>query len=882
MSLFHALRARFRAIRPSAADQSLSDEIRFHIDLETEKNVRLGMHPDEARRNALAHFGGVQRVREEHRDVRPLRWLGDAAADSRFALRALRRTPALGLAAVITLALGIGANVAIFSAVNAVVLQPLPYPGPDRLAMITEENPEKHWHLQTDAPANVLDWRAGVPAFEDVTAYANFLGTYTLTGRGDPQTIQAVNVAGNFFSVMGVRAAIGRTFTDAESWRPAAVAMLSDRAWRTSFGGDSSIIGKHIVLNARDFEVVGVMPPGFAFPFENVDVWRSIGWDPQSRGDVGFRRAHWVRAIARLKPGVSLATADAQLQTVVSRLKQEYPATNKYMGAAIWPLQSFLVGDTRLPLLLLLTSVAFLLLIACANVGNLLLVQAAGREREAALRLALGAGRGRLVRQALAESLILSGLGGAAGLLLGWAGTRALVRLQPEGMLRVHDFGVDATVLAYVLTITILSGLLFGVAPALWMRRRDPADSLKEGSRGAGQSSRAKRWGEVLVVGEVALALLMTTGAGLVVRSFFQVRDVNPGFDSHGILTAQVGLNRSYDTSTKVQAFMSQLETRSRAIPGVTNAAIATSIPFMGTGYTTDYIAYGRAADQYGTEVGHRTVSASYFKTLKVRLVGGRMFDETDGLGSSPVVLVNDVLAKSYFQGQNPVGQRIAFDKVPTSKSTWYTIVGVVASEHVEALDVQPRIEVFHAASQEPPSDVVVLLRTAGDPASLVASLRGVVHDLDPSLALIDAKPMDVLRAASMARIRFMTTMLLGFALVGVVLAVVGVYGVLAHVSRNRTREMGIRVALGAQPAQVRWLVVRHGLALAITGLAVGLVIAAFATRFMSALLFNVAPNDPLTLAGVSLILAATSLVAASLPARRAARVDPAIALRAE
>jgi len=449
-------------------------------------------------------------------------------------------------------------------------------------------------------------------------------------------------------------------------------------------------------------------------------------------------------------------------------------------------------------------------------------------------------------------------------------------------MLRVHDFGVDAAVLGYVLAITIVSGLLFGLAPALWMRRRDPAASLKEGGRGAGQGSRAKRWGEVLVVGEVALALLMTTAAGLVVRSFLQVRDVNPGFDSHGVLTAQVGLSQAYDTSTKVQAFMSQLEARARAIPGVTNAALATSIPFIGTGYTSDYIAYGRAADQYGTEVGHRTVTASYFKTMKVPLRSGRMFDETDRLGSPPVVLINEALAKSYFQAQNPVGQRIAFDKVPTPKSTWYTIIGIVASEHVDALDVQPRIEVFHAATQEPPTYVVVLLRKDGDPAGLVASLRGVVHDLDASLALIDPKPMDVLRAASMARIRFMTTMLLGFALVGVVLAVVGVYGVLAHVSRNRTREMGIRVALGAQPTQVRWLVVRHGLALSISGLALGLVIAAFATRLMATLLFNVAPNDPLTLIGVSLLLAATSLVAASLPARRAARVDPAIALRAD
>lgn len=348
------------------------------------------------------------------------------------------------------------------------------------------------------------------------------------------------------------------------------------------------------------------------------------------------------------------------------------------------------------------------------------------------------------------------------------------------------------------------------------------------------------------------------------------------------MLTAQVGLSRAYDTVTKVDAFMSQLETRARAIPGVTGAALATSIPFMGTSYTSDFIAYGRAANDYGTEIGHRTVSASYFNTMKVPLLSGRMFDETDRIGSVPVVLINDALAKSYFRGQNPVGQRMSFDRVPTNKSAWYTIVGVVANEHVDALDIQPRIEAFNASSQYPSSSTFVLLRTSGDPSNLAASLRSVVHDLDPSLALIDAKPMDDLRASSLARIRFLTTMLLGFALVGVVLAVVGVYGVLAHISRNRTREMGIRVALGAQTSQVRWLVVRHGLALSLSGLALGLIVASFATRLMSKLLFNVAPNDPLTLIGVSVLLVVTSLLAASLPARRAARVDPAIALRAD
>jgi predicted permease len=883
MSILHALRARLRALfHPSAADRSLGAEIQFHIELETEKNFRLGMSRDEARRRAVAHFGGVQRVREEHRDVRPMRWLEDAVADARFGLRTLRRAPALGIAAVLTLALGIGANVAIFSAVNAVVLQPLPLASPDRLVMITEENPEKHWHLQTDAPANVLDWKSGVTDFADIMAYADFLGTQTLTGRGDPQPVQTIYVTGNFFSVVGARAAIGRTFVDDETWQPNALAVLSDRGWHSRFGGDSSIVGKTITLDGREFQVVGIMPPGFAFPFENGDLWRTIGWTPANRGSDGFRRAHWVRAVARLKPGVSFAHADAQLQSVVSRLKRDYPGTNKYMGAAMWPLQSFLVGDTRLPLLLLLTSVALLLLIACANVGNLLLVQAAGREREAALRLALGAGRGRLMRQALAESLMLSALGGVLGFAVGWAGTRALVRLQPAGMLRVHDFGVDGTVIGYVVAITVISGLLFGVAPAFWMRKRDPATSLKDGGRGVGQGARARRWGEALVIGEVALALLMTTGAGLIVRSFLKVRDVNPGFDSHGVLTARISLSRQYDTSTKVLAFMSQLEARTRALPGVTNAALATSVPFMGTSYTSDYIAYGRPADGYGTEIGHRTVTPSYFTAMKVPLLKGRMFDETDRMGSEPVVLINDALAKSYFQGQEPIGQRIAFDKVPTPKSTWYRIVGVVGTEHVDALDVQPRIEAFNAMSQEPRSGTVMLARTGGDPTALVAGLRSIVHDLDPSLALLDAKPLDDLRADSLARIRFLTTMLLAFALVGVVLAVVGVYGVLAHVSRNRTREMGIRVALGAQASQVRWLVVRHGLVLSIAGLTIGLIAASFATRLMSKLLFNVAPNDPLTLVGVSVLLAGTSVLAASLPARRASRVDPAIALRSD
>jgi predicted permease len=884
MTLLKGLRARLRALlHPRAADRELADEIRFHIDLETEKNIGLGMTESEARRAAVAHFGGVQRVREEHRDVRRLQWIDDFGADVRFALRTLRRTPTLAFAAITTLALGIGANAAIFSTVNAVILQPLPFPSPDRLMVITEENPEKHWHLNVAAPANLLDWRAGVSDFQDVTGYVDGLGRSTLTGRGDPQILASSFVMGNFFSTLGVHAVLGRTLTDEDTWSSGTrVVVLSDRGWRDHFSADLNIIGKSAVIDGQTFEIVGVMPPTFAYPREEVDCWQSIGWNKTKRGEVSFRRAHYLRAVARLKPGVTRQHADAQLQAVVERLKREFPATNKVMGAAMMPLHDFLIGDTRLPLLILLTSVAFLLLIACANVGNLLLVQAAGREREAALRLALGAGRARLIRQGLTESLVLSAVGGACGLALGWAGTRVLARMQPEGMLRVRDFGVDGMVLSYVVAITVLSALIFGVAPALWMRQRNPADSLKDGGRGAGQGGRAKRWGNALVVAEVALALLMTVSAGLLVRSFMQLTRVDPGFDPRGVLVAAVQLNARYDTTTKVDAFVNEFEARTRGLPGVSAAALVSNVPFNGPSYTNDFIAYGRPEGGYGTEISNRTVTPSYFSTMKVPVLRGRTFGPEDRAESTPVLVINEALANSYFKGEDAVGQRMAFTKVVTPKSTWYTIIGVVGNEHIDALDVAPRIEAFHAEAQDPMNYAVLLLRTSGDPAALAPSVRGVLRDLDPSLALVAVNTMDTLMSKSLARARFLTMLLLAFAVIGLVLSLVGVYGVLAHVSRNRTREMGIRIALGAQAAQVRWLIVRQGLGLSAVGLLVGGTVALFATRVMTKLLFNVTPNDPLTLVGVVLLIASTSLCAAWLPALKASRADPSVALRAD
>jgi putative ABC transport system permease protein len=763
------------------------------------------------------------------------------------------------------------------------VLQPLPFPSQDRLVTIGEDNPEKQWHMQFAAPANLLDWRAGVADFQDVSGYFEGVGRVTLTGRGDPQVLRRSTVMGNLFSTLGVRAALGRTFTFDETFDTGThVALLSDRAWRQVFGADPRIVGKSVVVDGSSVQVIGVMPAGFAFPAEDIDVWQTMEWTAKERADISFRRAHGVRALARLQPGVDLSEANAELQTVVERLERQYPQTNRVMGASMIPLHDFLVGDTRLPLLVLLTSVAFLLLIACANVGNLLLVQAAGREREAALRLALGAGRGRLVRQALVESVVLSLAGGVCGLALGWAGTRLLVRVQPDRMLRVHDFGVDATVVLYAIGITVVSGLIFGIAPALWFRRRDPAASLKEGGRGAAMGRTAKRWGEILVVCEVALALLMTVGAGLLVRSLLDLRRVNPGFDPHNVLVATVGLNNAYDADAKQDAFLQQLESRVAGLPGVVAAGRAMNVPFTGVSWTSDMIAYGRAPGDFVSEIGNSIVSPSYFATMKEPLLRGRVFTSADGPTTTPVVVINETLASTYFKGQDPIGQRIAFDKVPTPKSTWYTIVGVVGDEHSDGLDVTPRIEAFQSSGQQIAGYANLVVRTRGDPTALTGAVRAVLHDMDPTIALLRVTTMDDLRSATLARTRFLTLLLLAFAGIGVALAVVGVYGVLAQVSRNRTREMGIRMALGARAGDVRWLVVRGGLRLTLAGLAIGVVISAYASRGLQKLLFGVAPNDPATLAAVSILLAGTSLIAAWLPALRASRADPMAALRSD
>jgi predicted permease len=868
----------------SAAERDLDEEIRLHLDLETAKNIRAGMAPEEARRQARIAFGGVAATKEAHREARGVSWLEDTLGDVRYALRAFRRSPALATAAVVTLAVGIGANTAIFSAVNAVILRPLPFANADRLVSLGEDNPEFNWHHAQVAPANMLDWREQVPAFAGVAAWVDYGTNTTLTGEGEPKLLVSSEVTGNLFQVLGVRAELGRTLEPAETWQTASrVALISDRLWRQQFGGRPDVVGRAVRLDDNRVQIVGVLPPGFAFPKEGVDVWFPVRWDPVYRAQPSFRRAHWLGAVARLKPGVTLAEADAQLQAVVRRLQQQYPATNRVMGADLVPLHRALVGDARRPLLVLFGAVALLLLIACANVGNLLLVHAVGHEREAALRLALGAGRARLVRQALTEALVLGVLGGVAGLFLGLWGTRALMALQPPAMLPVHDLGMDWRVLGYVSLLAIGASLLFGVAPAAWNGRRQPAEALREGGRGASTGGRLRRSSDALVVVEVALALVLTVGAGLLVRSFRQLQRVDPGFDARGVLTVELDLPRTrYDSPEKVTGFWDELVRRGRALPGVTAAAATSNLPLTPASWSSGFSIAGRPPDLAAQAV-HREISPDYFRVMRVPVLRGRAFTREDAGAAAPgVVLINQALARKYFAGQDPIGQRVSFDQVPDSTSYWRTIVGVVGDEHQTALTSDPSFEFIAPVSQDQRQGMTLVLRTDGDPARLAPAARRVVAELDPKLAIESVKTMDQVQAQSLAPQRFLMTLLLVFAGVGLLLAVVGVYGIMAQVAKGRTREMGIRLALGARMDEVRWLVVRHGLRLAGLGLVIGIAGALAGTQAMRVMLYAISPVDPATFVAVTALLVVTAGVASWLPAARASRADPTSALRIE
>jgi putative ABC transport system permease protein len=881
------LRMKLRALLDRAgAESELDEELRFHLEQQAQLFVSQGMTPPEAERRARLALGGVERTKESYRDARGTRGLEELLGDIRYALRALRRDRALAAAGILTLALGIGAVTAVFSAVNAVMLRDLPFADPGRLVSVWEENADRGWYQNWVAPANYYDWKEQVRSFDDIAGYSDSPSNVTLIGQGAPRLLAAAVVTGNFFPVLGVPPALGRGFDPDDDWdRGQQPAILSHRIWQTEFGGDPDIIGKSMSLGgAHPWQIVGVMPEGFTFPLRTTDVWLPYLLDPAMRGRVSFRRAHWMRTVARLAPGVSLAAANAELQTVARRLEVDHPETNTRMGAGITPLHDWVIGDTRRPLVVLLSAAAVLLLIACVNVGNLLLVHALRRSRDVALRFALGATRSRVARQALTEGVVLSLLGGIAGTAVGWAGARALLAMQPAGMLPVSEIGLDVRVLIFAVAITALSGLAFGTAPAMLATRQAPANALRSGGRtfsGGG----ARRWTRYLVIAEVALAVLLTVGAGLLLRSYDRLSSVAPGFDPEGVLTAEMVIpGARYDSMTKVVGFYSSLVDRVRAMPGVQDAAAVRQLPATSTSWSSNLAVAGRPPMEQSQDVLHREILGDYFRVMRVPLLSGRVFGAGDVAGAPNVVVVNASMGRQYFPDEDPVGQRISFDRVPDSTSVWHTIVGVVGDEHQASLAEPPRPEIFAPFRQDWSRGMTLVVRVddGRDPLTLARPVRQAVAGLDSLLAITSIRPMSDVHRDAMSRQRFTSVLVLVFAISGVLLALVGVFGVLAQLVQSRWREMGIRLALGAQRAEVRRLIVTSGFRLLAIGIAIGLMVSLGATRVLTALLYGIEPDDAITYVAVALLIGIAGMLAAWVPAWRASGADPALALREE
>ena len=871
---------RLRALaRRGEMDRELEEELRYHLERETELNLRGGMTPEEARSAALRAFGGVEQARELCREARGVRMIRDLWQDLRYGARKLQRSPGFTLVAVMTLALGIGANTAIFSVVNAVLLRPLPFDQPEQLVRVFGTSARRGSVSRPHSYPNFSDLRAQNQTFEAMAAYTGT--TAALSGSDAPEQITGVIATGDIFRVLRAKPLLGRLLEPGDE-RPggSAVAVISHGLWRRRFGSDPQIVGRVIRLDGRDREVVGVTPADFSFEFVTsaADFWMPInpsGSSYQERGAI------FLEAIGRLKPGVSVAEASADLGVVASRLEQQYQDSNTGVGVRLVAAQEQLVGDVRPTLLVLLGAVGFVLLIACANVANLLLARSAGRYREIAVRSALGAWRGRIVRQLLTESLLLALAGGTLGLLFALAGVRLLSAFVPENVPRFGETSTDLRVLAFTLGASALTGLLFGIAPALQSSRFDLNEALKEGGRSGTDGRGRARARALLIVTEVALSLILLVGAGLLVKSFFNLRNTDPGFDPSNTLTASVSLSAArYDTDEKVADFFRLLVERVRALPGVESAGAVYPLPLSDNGYAFSFSVVGQPPLPPGQRqsAAARFVTPEYFRAQRVPLRAGRDFTEADKAGAPGAIIVNEAFARRYLPGVEPIGQRLRLGVNDIEGE----IVGVVGDIRGEFLASPPVPEYYVPEAAVSLTDMTLVIRTAADPAPLTPALRQIVSEMDKDLPLYEVRTMDALVARSVARQRFSMTLIGVFAALAMLLAAVGIFSVMSFLVAQRTHEIGIRMALGARPGDILSMVVRHGVGLTLAGIAVGLAAAAALTRLMSGLLYEVSATDPLVYGGVTVLLAAVALLACYVPARRATKVDPLVALRYE
>jgi len=896
MTLWSRMLSWLRATVGRARMESEMDaELRFHMEAYAEDLVRSGVPRAEALRRARLEFGGIENAKQECREARGMHFAETLLQDLRFGTRTMRRSPGFTVTAVLALALGIGANTAIFSVVNAVLLRPLSYDQPDRLMQVWHTPPQKSFPgMPTFAvsPANFLDWREQNHSFEAMSAYG--FGRYTLTGSGRPEAIRMVAATVGLFSILHAQPLLGRGFLQGED-EPGHEheVVLSYGLWHSYFAGNPDIVGKNIQLNGQAFTVIGVMRPGFDFPIfsdpgSRTQMWKPLAWtDPERaiRGDHNFG------VIARLKDGVTLRQANAELDAISNRLAQAYPGDDKGWGAIAVPLRDDLVGDVRPALLILLGAVALVLLIACANVANLVLARALSRRKEVAVRTALGATRRRLLQQVISETLLLAFAGGLLGLVFAHYSMILIVKFLAQWLPRSSEIALDGWVLAFTLGISLLTGFAAGLLPALRMAKADLNQALKQGlGRTAGDSG-GGRTRNVLVVAEVALSLMLLIGAGLLIRSLWVLRAVNPGFDPHGVVTMNVAVPTEKFTLPAQQiSYYGRVLERVRSLPGVQSAGLIDSLPLSDDGSHQPISIEGRPAAAMADlpEVEIRQLSPGYISAMHIPLLSGRDIDDSDAAGRPGAVLISESMAKSFWPNENPVGKRLTLYFFPELRRV---VVGVVADVKLTAMnETQPQPTLYYPLAQLSAArgeswnsfGMNLAVRTDAAPLSVVPAITGSIREIDSEVPLLNIRTMDDSVSASLSQARFTMLLLGAFAGLALLLAVVGIYSVMSYSVSRRTNEIGIRVALGASRGDVLLLIVRQALLLALTGSVMGIAGALSLSRLMASQLYGVRPTDPLTFITVAALLMVVSLVASYIPARRAMRIDPMNALRYE
>jgi putative ABC transport system permease protein len=864
-------------------DEQFDDEVAAHLEMLVADNVRRGMTPDAARRAAIVQFGGPMQIKEQRHDGQGLPFVETTLQDLRYGLRALGKNPAYSLVAIATLAIGIGAGTTVFSIASAVLLRPLPYQDPSRLVRVFAKNPQKNWTRNIASPANYADWKKQNTVFTDMAAYEQFTFTGSgasevfLTGRGEPQGLTALGVTGNLFSVLGTPPLLGRTFADEETFEgKARVAILSYGLWQSAFGGNPAVIGTPVVLSGRTHDIVGVMPRDFVFPGRDVQLWLPVAYKPSVFTNA--RRPHWLGVIARRKPGVSLEQAQQEMDAIARGLEQQYPDTNTQMGVHLESFHDSLAFAPRPALLMLSGAVAVLFLIVCANLANLQLGRATARVRELAIRRALGAGRRRLVRQLLTESLVISAIGGAIGFGFAAIAQAALPALAASSIPLFAEIRLDRSILLFAVALSLTAPVIFGVLPALMSSK---PERLSERGDVASRDARLLR--HTLITAEVALSIVLVVGAVLLGRSLLRLQAVDPGFDQNHVVTFTLSLpSVRYPANVDRLRAFEDIERRLRAQPGVEAAGAVSTLALRGFTWTGDATVEGRAATDYERELRHKSVTPEYFKAMGIRLLAGRMLNDNDTVSQPRVTVVNEALAKKYFRGEDPLGKRIRFGRPVDTESPWVTIIGVVADEKQDGLDKPAEPGAYSTIRQRMQNPLTFVVRSTLDDASVVTAARREVQSVDRDLALTSIAPMRAVVDDSMGDHRFRTTLLSAFAGVALLLAALGIYGVLAYFVSQRSRELGIRLALGARPQELFGMVVRQGMRPVVAGAAIGLAGAMAITTVMQSLLFGVNPIDPATYAVATLTLALIALAACAIPAMRATRVDPLVALRDE